>query len=178
MGLDHGLLKKTHVKNWDYDGAKKSKVTLNGKEIEAVEISQELTDWRKCNWFHKFFIDECAGGLDECQDVSVEGEHLIELYNRCLAVLESFKSGEMKTISVKSGWANGKDTFTDVETFANTEVADKLLPCSRGFFFGGYQYDSWYIDSLNDYIKTIDELKLECKYDDLSDYSYTYWASW
>lgn len=37
-----------------------------------------------------------------------------------------------------------------VDDFTNTAVAEELLPTAQGFFFGGDNYDKWYLKDLED----------------------------
>ena len=70
--------------------------------------------WRKANAIHKWIVDNCADGRDECQEIYVPIDKLIELKDACGDVLE------------------------------NHSLAKDLLPTCEGFFFGGQEYDEWY----------------------------------
>ena len=38
--------------------------------------------------------------------------------------------------------------FEEGQTIVNSEVAAKLLPTQSGFFFGGTDYDQWYMQDI------------------------------
>jgi hypothetical protein len=134
MGLDMYLYRKTYVKQWSHiptekqwsvsvrRGGKKSKL-INSKKIAYV--TESLHDWRKFNALHKWFVDNCQGGMDECQETYVGEERLKELL----------------------------DILKRVD--ANHSLAAELLPTESGFFFGGTAYDEWYFNDVKDTIKVI-----------------------
>ena len=85
-----------------------------------TSVKVEIGYWRKANAIHKYFVDKCADGKDDCEEVYVSQENFEELMSICNQLLES------------------KDT----------ELAMKLLPTASGFFFGGVGYDEWYFKDL------------------------------
>ena len=131
MGLDMYLYlrKSESCGRWDNDYEQK-KVGFYPEELKdfAEEISKEnfmsketmyqVGYWRKENAIHKWFVDNCADGVDECQQIYVSVEKAKELRNLCNRVLE------------------------------NHELAKELLPTQGGFFFGGLEYDEWYFSGL------------------------------
>ena len=70
--------------------------------------------WRKANAIHKWFVDNCAGGEDDCHEMEVSVEQLRELYSLCLQVM------------------------------IDMSRAPELLPTCEGFFFGSEEYDDDY----------------------------------
>ena len=84
--------------------------------------------WRKANAIHKFFVDTCADGVDNCQETYVSVENLQELLGRCKEVLE------------------------------NRDLASEILPSQSGFFFGSTEYDEWYFDDLERTVKTLEKI--------------------
>lgn len=74
--------------------------------------------WRKANHIHKWFVDNCGDGVDECQDMYVSKEKLEELLKLCNEVLAEHGDAENK------------------------------LPTQDGFFFGGTEYDEYYFDDV------------------------------
>jgi hypothetical protein len=85
------------------------------------------------------------GGKDECQTSYVSLEKLKELKETCEKVLE------------------------------NKELAADLLPSSKGFFFGSYDYDEWYESDL---IKTVEHLDKILKHPLAHEWWTQYRASW
>lgn len=137
MGLDMYLYKKNYVKNWDFMGPEKRHeitVTKNGEEVKTIDkekivyIIEELAYWRKFNALHKWFVDNCQDGVDDCRDAYVYKTDLQTLLN----------------------------TLREVN--ADHSKASELLPVEHGFFFGSDQYDEYYFKSVESTIKTLEEI--------------------
>jgi len=146
MGLDMSLIRKRYVKNWDhYSPEERTEVTLTvgGKPVplgDVTYIEEQVGYWRKANAIHKFFVDiairQSQGGMfqlmpergDDCLPIDIGDEDLIELRDRCKAVL------------------------------ADHSKAPELLPTQEGFFFGGIEYDEYYFTDLEDTLKIIEPL--------------------
>jgi len=96
--------------------------------LQFAEMKLQVAYWRKANQIHKFFVDVCADGKDECQDTYVSHENLEDLLNRCKTVLEDHSK------------------------------AEELLPSRSGFFFGSTDYDEWYYKDLEDTIPVLEKI--------------------
>jgi hypothetical protein len=140
MGLDMYLYKRTYVQNWEHNPpeqqhqieVKKNGVVRNDiKPNRICYITEQVAYWRKFNALHGWFVNECGGGIDECQNINVDEDKLVEL-------LET-----LKKVS---------DNFT---------LAKELLPPVQGFFFGGDEIDEYYKEDVNSTIKIIEELLKE-----------------
>ena len=104
--------------------------------MDYVDVMFEAGYWRKANAIHKWFVDHCAEGKDDCRPAYVEREQLVELRNLCEEVLK------------------------------NKKKAKDLLPPEEGFFFGTPETDDWYFEALTDTIEIIDKcLKLPNHWD-------------
>jgi hypothetical protein len=131
MGLDMYLSVRKYVARVDFSEKYDDGWTTRPEFTELVEsagmsefleadstngayIEVPVAYWRKANAVHKWFIDNRADGVDDCQPISVHTSHLKELLDACEQVL------------------------------ADNELADELLPTESGFFFGGTEYDEWY----------------------------------
>ena len=109
------------------------------KEVDIGRCEKVIFDlmyWRKANMIHKWFVDNCQEGNDDCERHYVEIKQLEEL-------LEVVK-----------------------EVLKNKEKAKELLPVCPGFFFGAYEYDKYYFaqlkytkKELTKLIKTLKKLK-------------------
>ena len=119
---------------------------------------EELMYWRKANAIHKFFVDNCAGGVDDCEPVRVTIDALKALVERCEEILKSVKSGP-----------------DDDELVIDTDIAKELLPSQSGFFFGSTEYDEWYI---NDLKETVEAIKPIVEHAELYTDPFIYEASW
>ena len=122
-----------------------NKVAENKKDGFEFE---EVGYWRKENHIHKWFVDNCQGGIDECQEVEVPKEKLEELLVTCLDIL------------------NNKD---------NQSLAESQLPTQAGFFFGGTEYDESYFDGVQ---STIEILQKVLEETDFEESVITYQSSW
>ncbi len=154
------LYKRTYVQNWEHNPpeqqhqieVKKNGVVRNDiKPNRICYITEQVAYWRKFNALHGWFVNECGGGIDECQNINVDEDKLVEL-------LET-----LKKVS---------DNFT---------MAKELLPPVQGFFFGGDEIDEYYKEDVNSTIKIIEELLEEheqSKEHGLYSGDFEYRASW
>lgn len=94
-------------------------------EEKQHPIIEEIGYWRKANAIHGWFIRNCADGIDECQQIEVKANDLIKLREECERVLD------------------------------NKELAEQLLPPTPGFFFGSYELDEWYWESLEETVRNV-----------------------
>ena len=131
------LYKKTYVQNWEHNPPEQHhqiEIKRGGVLREDIKpnricyITEQVAYWRKFNALHGWFINNCGGGVDECQDISVDEEKLKEL-------LETLK-----------------------EVSSNFTKAEELLPPTQGFFFGSDEVDEYYKEEVNSTIKIIEDL--------------------
>lgn len=113
-----------------------------------VDNFEEVGYWRKANHIHKWFVDNCQNGIDECQMVIVKKEKLEELLVTCLDII------------------NNKD---------NKSLAKRELPTQNGFFFGGTEYDEYYFQKIE---STIEILKKVLEETNFEESVITYQSSW
>ncbi len=89
----------------------------------------EVCYWRKANQIRQWFVDNCDYPADgNCDEAEVTKENLEALIDTCRKVIE------------------------------NPKLANELLPCSRGFFFGSQDYDKWYFEDLEHTIITCEDV--------------------
>ena len=184
MGLDMYLTKTTYVgfqyeHNRRKDGSVPMMTSHNIEHIQperVSEITETVGTWRKANAIHAWFIANCADGMDDCQDVQVTEDHMNELLRVCNLVLSlaDIEKGIIK--NGKVGTANGwEDILQPGEYVSNAEVVARLLPPQSGFFFGGTDYDQYYIHD----IKLTVEILTEALKDTDKHYTeFHYRASW
>jgi hypothetical protein len=161
MGLDMYLYKKTYVQNWEHNPPEKQhqiEVKKNGVVREDIKpnricyITEQVAYWRKFNALHGWFIEKCAGGVDECQDIHVTEDEMELL----LKTLKEVKDSDYS-------------------------LAKDLLPPTQGFFFGGDEIDEYYKEYVSETIETIEELLKEneqSKEHGLYSGDFYYRASW
>ena len=160
MGLDMYMSKKTYVKQWSHNKPEEQfnvDVKKGGEPFSPIKkervsyVVEEVAYWRKFNALHNWFVNKCADGVDECQPIYVSEERMKELLETLHKVKEVYDS-------------NPPD---------KEEQLDDIFPTSSGFFFGGTEYDEYYIQEVNETIELIENLLEEEGGDD-----YEYQASW
>lgn len=136
MGLDMWLEKEIHV-GAEYvhrNVTGKIKLKTNGTPIvvdisKVSSITERVCYWRKANAIHDWFVTNVQDGTDDCKRYYVPYMKTQELLKICLRILAT-------------------DTFGDVDT----TLAESLLPTKSGFFFGGTDYDEYYVEVLKETI--------------------------
>jgi hypothetical protein len=135
MGLDMYLYKEIFV-GAQYEhrnvkgtisittGDKDTPVPVNFERVS--EIRERVAYWRKANAIHKWFVDNCQDGVDECQESPLTYEELNTLLELCKRIK------------------------------ANNSLAGELLPTQSGFFFGSTDYDNWYFEDINSTIEQLE----------------------
>ena len=127
MGLDMYLHATKSISNFKFEVERRGESEEFDSIVRACNAYDIITDdspfvtvtftamyWRKANAIHQWFVDNCQGGVDECQRGYVAREQLVELLNICRKVaLEPATAGD-------------------------------VLPTQGGFFFGSTEYDEWY----------------------------------
>lgn len=139
MGLDMYLAVSKYVSGYDFRpeqdrkdysallnlaGLNNSGLDLSG--CPSGEIKINVAYWRKANAIHRWFVQNCAAGKDDCRPVCVARKQLEELFALCTEVL------------------------------ANPESAPSKLPSQSGFFFGSTEYDEGYFDDLRVTVKMLE----------------------
>lgn len=115
--------------------------------------------WRKANQIHAWFVDECQGGVDECQlSDPIPREKLLELRNLCARILgkTELEEGTVNMgylITPEAGWEPIQEKGLVI---ANPALAQEYLPPREGFFFGSTDYDHGYVHDLIDTVQQID----------------------
>lgn len=102
---------------------------IPGNRVSEIRLHEGY--WRKANAIHRWFVNTCAGGRDECQEIEVSREQLFKLKALCQQALHA------------------------------PEHAHDLLPTQSGFFFGSTTYGEDYLQDLRDTIEIIDKATSE-----------------
>lgn len=113
-------------------------------------IMEEVGYWRKANHIHNWFVENIQDGEDDCRyHREVTKEDLEELYDICHEVLCSCKMVDAK-INVGTRYENGKliPILEDGQCVEDPSVAERLLPCCSGFFFGDTEYNNYYVETI------------------------------
>lgn len=163
MGLDMYLYAGKYIpfRGWDEDEKNNEKFDkfveltgLNelidkGKGCISAEVKIEIGYWRKANAIHKYFVDKCANGKDECQEIYVDREELVKL----------------------------KDICGQLSLTKDVEQAKELLPPQSGFFFGSTEIDEYYFHGIEYTYNLLNKILEKISEDDC-DYEFIYRASW
>ena len=129
-------------------------VKKNGQPVVSIkpervsEISEAVGQWRKFNALHKWFVENCQNGEDDCREYRVDKSQLVDLLGVLKQVQEDF------------------DTTGGIK-------AHELFPAEGGFFFGSTEYDEWYFENVKETIVLLEELTQE-----EGDGDFYYQSSW
>jgi len=157
MGLDMYLYKNTYVQNWEHQTPQQRhtiSVKLGDNVREDIKpqriayIVEQIGYWRKFNALHHWFVENCAEGVDECQQIRVNTHDLRVLLETLKEVDNAIKEGNERTMEM-------------------------LLPPSSGFFFGSTNLDDYYKDEVRRTIPIIEEAINEGEQEE-----FYYQASW
>ena len=117
-------------------------------------IKEKVGYWRKANEIHNWFVGTVQDGIDDCDwHNEVTKEDLIYLKDTCEKVLSCSNLIDGK---INNGYhfENGKEipNVIDGKCIEDPRMAQALLPTCSGFFFGGTDYDEYYIENIRDTI--------------------------
>ena len=124
MGLDMYLTGKRYLSKYPEDGtdAKIAKnigaLPIGNNGMRVKEVSCEAMYWRKSNAIHKWFVDHCQSGVDDCGEYYVPTKQLEELRDACQTILDDHAK------------------------------APDVLPTQSGFFFGSTDFDEWFWEDI------------------------------
>lgn len=122
-----------------------------------MRIHEEVGYWRKANQIHNWFVENIQDGVDDCHyHREVTEEDLNDLLIVCERVLDSC---EMVDGEIQNGskFENGKwiPIMEPGKSVKDSSVAEELLPSTSGFFFGGTDYDEYYVRDIKNTIDII-----------------------
>ncbi len=145
-------------------------------EYGHSRIFDEVGYWRKANQIHAWFVKNVQNGYDDCKEYEVSEEQLEELLDICKRVKDSSKLVKGKIANGET-YKNGRweTVWEDGEYIEDPTIAKELLPTASGFFFGGTEYDQWYMEDIN---HTIDVLTKVLEETDFDKEIITYSSSW
>lgn len=140
------------------------------------KIIYDVMYWRKANHIHKWFVDNVQGGEDECKRTYVSKDQMTALRDVCKQVLETAKLVPGK-IHISTEYSNGKETkiYEDAEVISNEEDIAELLPTTEGFFFGGTDYNKYYLEDVKNTMEILDKV---LNSGDVDEYDFYYRSSW
>lgn len=138
---------------------------------------EQVGYWRKENMIHQWFVDHVQNGVDDCK---YHNECTKEILEELLDTCEKVKQiAVLKPGKIVNGmtFKNGKveNCYEDGEVIVNADEVAALLPTQGGFFFGGTDYDNWYMRGVED---TIDILTRVLETTDFEKEMVYYVSSW
>ena len=101
----------------------------------GIEVAITVGYWRKANQIHKWFVDNCQKGVDECQKAYVSREKLETLLALCKETLETKDANKLPP---QSGfffgstdvdewyWGDIEHTIKTLESVLNDRSLDKF----------------------------------------------------
>ena len=163
MGLDMYLNKKTYVGNNWKKKEEQAPVTIpHVKQERVTYITEQVGYWRKANAIHQWFVDNVQEGEDDCKEYYVTREKLEALLNTVREVLQgsTLVGGKIQNGTT---FEDGKviPVMEDGKYIQDSTLAEKLLPTSNGYFFGGTGYDEYYYHDLVETEKILQEVLQE-----------------
>lgn len=139
-------------------------------------LFEEVGYWRKANAIHHWFVENVQNGTDDCERYEVSKEKLEELLETAKEVLGSCV---MVSGLVRNGqrFEGGKlaDIMEPGKYVLDSSIAEELLPTTSGFFFGGTDYDEYYVKDIAYTAATIEKALNETDFDTHTIY---YCSSW
>lgn len=182
MGLDMYLKKeligerKAHEKSADVSRNSLGMCVCNVDEAEQ-SVVLEVAYWRKANAIHKWFIDNCANGIDSnnFEKIPVSWAALEQLLGVCEEALDIYNREPKAIKNVIVGYSIHGMIYDFAKVVADPSKLEEILPTRKGFFFGSNEYGETYKQHLE---YTIDVLKREIGNDDFFEWRYYYVSSW
>mgnify|MGYP006269102295 CR=1 FL=1 len=129
MGLDMYLKARKFVSNWDFreeekpinQGIREAMGLGHRNDEDAnVEVTIGIGYWRKANQIHKWFVDNCQDGVDDCRESYVTREKLEELLSVCK---ETMARQDANILPPQSGFFFGS---TDVDEWYWNGIAHTI----------------------------------------------------
>ena len=157
------------IKYWDWDTEHKYPNSM---------IMEQVGYWRKANHIHNWFVENIQDDEDDCNyHREVTKKDLEDLLDVCETVVANSKLINGKIINGYSydGNFNKVCHYEDGQIIEDSTIAEKLLPTQSGFFFGGTEYDEWYLNDVKD---TIDIIKKVLETTDFETQMIYYCSSW
>ena len=129
------------------------------------QYHQSLCYCWKRNAIHNWFIKNVQGGIDDDRWHKVSLNDLKQLKKICETVIAH---SEIPYSVILDNDAYYSQLIKD------SSVAEKLLPTLDGVFFGGIEYDGYYLEYLKDTVKDLEKILAETDFDKVT----VFYNSW
>lgn len=134
-------------------------------EYDEDMYGKQLMYWRKANMIHNWFVQNCQGGVDDCERYVITVADLLKLKELCEKILTMTEM--RKDMRYPSFGAREKEEVDILYlTDEGVKFASEHLPTRAGFFFGLTEYDDCYVWDVEDTVKQINDTldTLNCEY--------------
>jgi hypothetical protein len=144
MGLDMYLTAKRYVWNYkDEDKALQDQLDDVMKDdlaegMRVKEVSVDALYWRKANHIHKWFVDNCQDGEDDCREYWVEAKQLVRLKDLCESALLQKDVGLLPT---EGGFFFGS---TDYDEYYWSEIEETVKGLEKVLKLDTGKWDFYY----------------------------------
>jgi hypothetical protein len=131
-------------------------------------IFEEVGYWKKANAIHTWFVKNVQNSVDNCQSYEVSKEQLMKLYLICKTIVTESTLALDKVISgqcFNNETGEWENIYEDGYIITNPELAAKLLPTQSGFFFGGTNYDEYYMEDVKYTFELLPKIISETDFD-------------
>jgi len=159
MGLDMYLNRRKYIGNkWKKPEEQATIIAKDVDQAKVSEVVEEVGYWRKANAIHKWFVDHVQNGNDDCKEYHVTNEQIKELLDAVTTVLVTAKLVKGKVCNGYT-FKDGKEIpmLEDGMVIQDPIVAQTVLPTTKGFFFGGTDYDEYYVEDLKETKKILED---------------------
>ena len=123
-------------------------------------LKEQIGYWRKANHIHNWLVDRVQDGIDDCcYHNEVTKEVLEELLSTCQKVLDNSQLVDGKIQNGKTyQYGQWVPIMEEGQYIEDPSVAMRLLPTTRGCFFGSTEYDQWYYNDIKETIQICKEV--------------------
>lgn len=131
-------------------------------------IFEDVGYWRKANAIHAWFVDNVQDGKDDCEPHEVSKEQLMKLYLICKTIVTESTLAPDKVINgqrFNNETREWENIYVDGYIITNPELAAKLLPTQSEFFFGGTDYDEYYMEDVKYTFELLPKIISETDFD-------------
>lgn len=131
-------------------------------------IFEDIGYWRKANAIHAWFVKNVQNNIDNCQSHEVSKEQLAKLYLICKTIVTESTLAPDKVINgqrFNNETGEWENIYEDGYIITNPELAAKLLPTQSGFFFGGTDYDEYYMEDVKYTFELLPKIISETDFD-------------
>lgn len=138
-----------------------------GEHFKWNDLVKEVGYWRKANQVHKWMVDNVQNGVDNCDLYEVKKEDLKKLLWICESIVQNCKLTDGKVVNGYT-FEDGMKVpiIEDGKVMTNIDVAESILPTCSGCFFGGTDYDEFYMSDIINTIEIIERVLKETNFDE------------